>query len=128
MMKNYVARAIQISVLDQDKVDRLHEREKSCGFLIANYNIQDLFHLLTLRERYNLPVENELLAQHSQRIEQELKSKGFLKTGDYLENSLEWTHAFDKNVVSRGFEIIWDYSGPRKNGRGLLQRLENSLG
>lgn len=128
-MKNYVCRAIQVSAMDQDQVNRLHEREKLCGFLLPNWNIQELFHLSRLRDKYNLPVESELITAHNGRIERELKEKGFLKTGNYLEGSLDWTHAFDKNVVSRAYEIIWDYAGPQnRRGGGLLKRLENTLG
>ena len=124
-MKSYVARAIQISCLTQDQLDRLHERERLCKFLIPNWNIQDLFNLGTLKDKYNHPSEYELLLQHGARIEKELKDKGFLKVGSYHEDSMDWMHAVDKKVVERAFEIMWDYSGPsNRRGKGFMKALE----
>lgn len=126
-MKNFVARAMQVSFLTEDQLERLHKVERGTGYLIPNWNLQNIFDLPMIRERYNLPVDNELLAQHNTRIEHELKSKGFLNVGSYLEDSLEWTHAFDKNVIRRSGEIVWEYAGPKKNRRGLLQQLDATL-
>lgn len=126
-MKTYVARAMQISYLDPDQLDRLHKLEKVAGYLIPNCSLQDMFHIPMIRDHYALPVDNELLAHHGIRIEQELKSKGFLRIGTYVEGSMEWTHAFDKIVNQRSGEIVWDYAGPRKDRRSLLKAVESTF-
>lgn len=126
-MKGYVSRAYQISCMEFDQVERLHEREKTCGFIIPNWNIQELFGVPSARTVYNLPVENELLAINNVRLEKELKDKGFLKVGMFDE-SLSWYHAFDKKVCEKKDQIIWEYAGPRKDRRNLVQTIEQNDG
>ena len=106
-MKNFVARAIQVSCLMRNQLEQIQVTERRLGHLIANWNIQELFNLLSTREIYRIPDNPEAQANHSIRIEKHLKEKGLCKTEE--ENGLEWYHSFDWNVFNNIDQINWEY-------------------
>lgn len=127
-MKEYVARAMQVSYLEKEQLEKVQAREDIRHYIIPNLNIQEVFGIPTIREKYNLPIEDELLSRHYLRIESELKKKGFLKTpNNEALDYVEWIHVIDWNVFYRGSEIIWDFThGPGKSSKGILARLKKS--
>lgn len=110
-MKTSIARAMQISCLEKDQIERLHSTEKRLGYILQNWNIQRIFGIGTIKDKYNLPSDNELLSAHNDRVEAELKSKFVLEDLDFRA-SVEWFHGFDWHIQNRLGEIIFDYSGP----------------
>lgn len=127
-MKDWVARAMQVSYLTREQLEKVHDREKIRGYLIPNWNIQEVLALQTIKEKYYIPEDNELLIRHNARIEAELKSKGFLKFDEYKESDLDWMHTFDWNVFNRSGEIMWEFAGSSKSKSGILNRLNKVMG
>lgn len=124
-MKTYLGRAMQVSYLTQEQLEKLQTREKIRGYLIPNWNIQSVFGIPSIKERYGIPDNNENQIQHNNRIDKELQAKGFLKTGEFYEDGLDWNHAFDWAVFKRAHEIVWDYSGGKsKYGKKILGSIE----
>lgn len=124
-MKTYVARAMQVSYLTQDQIQRIQDCERRLGYLLANWNIQASMDLPPIREKYHIPEDGESQARHNARIETELKTKGLVKTGEYQDNNIDWFHAFDWNVFHRANEVMWEYQGGKKRG-GILARLASA--
>jgi hypothetical protein len=122
-MKGFVARTQLVSYLTREQLEKVQAREKIRGYIIPNWNIQEVFGLPTIKEKYGLPDDNEALARNNTRIEAELKNKGFMSTGEYYEGNLEWMHAFDWNVFNRSGEIIWESTGGRHGKGNLVGRL-----
>jgi hypothetical protein len=122
-MKNYVARALQISIMSKDQIESLHSMENSIGYLLPNWNIQQLYSLPTIKESYQIPEKEEVFNIHGSRIESELKNKGLIavETSDatQLNSDVSWTNSFDWNVHNKKSEIIWEFSS-YGYGRGKL--------
>ena len=123
-MKNYVARAIQVSVMENDQLESVHRLELNKGYLIPNWNIQYLFQLPTVKEKYFiLEDDNEAHFKYGARIEKELKEKGFLGTGIFYELDIDWIHSFDWNVYNGKNQLLWEYQGSHGE-KGILSRLK----
>lgn len=120
-MKNYVVRSLQVSMLEKSQLESLHRIESLRGYLLPNWNIQELFSTPTIKEMYQLPEKEEVFNIHGLRIENELKTKGFLNvdTSDASQDNTDvlWMHSFDWNVLNNKSRIVWDFSS---YGRGKL--------
>jgi hypothetical protein len=81
-----------------------------------------MFGLLSIKERYALPDNDESMASHSARINSEIIQNGLKKTGEFYENSFDWMHSFDWNISKLGGCIMWNYAGSKKKGN-ILSRL-----
>lgn len=125
MIKGHVSRAIQISCLTVDQVERLHKRENERGHLIANYNIQEIFKLSPLKDIYGVPFDDESQIKHHTRIEKEMFDQKMFITEEKYENSLDWVHSFDFNVVHNKGAINWSYVGGRMRSN-LSSQLEGN--
>lgn len=125
-MKSYVGRAIQISYMEKEAIQKLQEIENEKKYIIPNWNIQSIFMIPSIKERYKIPEENDAQAIHSTRIEKELLQKEIVKTGFFYESDVDWMHAFDWSVFKNAHKIVWDYVGQVKNkrGRSILSELE----
>jgi len=125
-MKSYVVRAIQISYMEKEAIQRLQDIENERKYIIPNWNIQKFLMIPSIKERYQIPEDNEAQAIHSSRIEKELLQKEITKTGFYYESDVEWVHAFDWSVFRNAHKIVWDYVGQvkSKRGRSILSELE----
>lgn len=111
MIEFWVARAMQMAYLDEEQVNRIHAVEKRCTHPLANFNIQSILKVPTMRERWNIPPEKELQAPHADRIRRQMIEKGFarIESDGRLEAlDLDAIHALDWTVQQRGSEIIWD--------------------
>jgi len=120
MIKDYLARAMMVSMLEADQLKKVQLREKVWRHLIANWNIQELFGLPSIRERYGIPDEPEAQISHNQRIEFEIERLNLRNTEPYDER-LDWFHMFDWNIFHSKGNIVWSYSGPK--GRGNIKHL-----
>jgi hypothetical protein len=119
-MKDYLSRAMQISTMELDQIEKLHEIENLRGYLIPNCNIQDLFNLPTIKDRYNIPDDDLAQAGHNKRIDAEINRLELRKT-DPAADSLDYWHKFDFNVHNLKHSMIWDYAGGgRKNVKDLI--------
>ena len=125
MIKDYVNRAMMISILDQEQIDKLHEVEKAKGYLIPNWNIQKIFSLPEIKDRYSIPDDSEIQIGHNKRIELELERLTLRATDPYNEK-MEWWHMFDWNVFHAKDQIMWDYQGKTKL-TGLKSMLKSSM-
>lgn len=111
MIEFWVARAMQMAYLDEKQVERIHVVENRCTHPLANFNIQSILKIPTIKERWGIPTEKEPQALHADRIRMELVSKGFQKSesdGRLEALDLDAIHALDWTVLARGSEIIWD--------------------
>lgn len=125
MIKGHVARAMQVSCLSKDQLKKLQERENERKYLIANWNIQQLFKIQSIKDICNIPFDDEAQARHQARIEKDLYQAKLFITGEQYDTDLEWVHAFDWNIFNNRNKINWDYSsgGARK---GLKRRLDDA--
>ncbi len=128
-MKGYVARAMQVAAMSGVQIADLHERELALGYLIPNWNIQTLFKLPLLKDRWSIPENAEALAAHAGRIENEIDRAGLTKVdaveqpGIDAPTNLLWTHAFDWTVNHRSGDVTWEYSGAGRRGGSVLGNL-----
>lgn len=125
MIKDYVARAMQVSMLEQDQLERIHLIENAAHFILPNWNIQSLFDLPEIKDRYDIPEADDQQINHHRRIEKELTDKKLIQTGKFYEDKIEMTHAQDWNVWNAKDQILWDYAGSRKTN--LKEMLRGSL-
>lgn len=124
-MKNSTARAMQIVCLMGEQIEQLHELEKNRGYLIPNWNIQSLFGLPTIKDRFRIPFDDAAQSNHAMRIESEINKNGFYNVElSHIENNmnLDWTHAFDWTIFNNQGKISWDYVGGRTGG--VLNRIK----
>src|SRR3990167_7485827 len=108
-MKAWADRAMQISILNEDQIKRLHDLETICGFAIPNWNIQEIFNISTIKETHDIPFDEELLRLHLERIQKEIRLTKLLPENGY---GLAWVHALDSEIAESGFKITWPYAGP----------------
>ena len=109
--KKFIYRAMQIARLEMDQINHLHEIEKKRGYLLPNWNIQDLFHIPTLKESCGLPDEHETLSKHNRRIESDIKRSGIIAENIKGETELHAWHLYDLAVYNSKDNILWEYSG-----------------
>ena len=126
MIKHTTARAMQISTMEQWQIEQLHERENRIGYYIPNWNIQNLFHLHSIKDNYGVP-EDDLgqQADYNNRIDSEIDRIGARKMTEGAETHLEWLHAFDWAILNSKELLDW-YHSKGKSG-GLLQRLTKAM-
>ena len=126
MTKDWIGRAIQVAMLNENQLTELQRRENERGYLIPNWNIQTLFGLKTIKENANLNDDDqEGLFRYLARIQSEIEQMG-LKGSKFDENTFyfDWCHKFDWNVMNSKENIIWEHSSPRSN---LLSRVKRSV-
>jgi|GEM_PF-6498861 len=127
-MEFWLARAMQVAAIeDEETVQRLHAVEEKRGHCLANWNIQELFKLKTIKDTHHIPEDDELQARHNRRIANELQRRNFLHTesGELVSSVCRRaTHSFDWAVFKRKNEIVWEYSG----GEAKRGRLRNIVG
>jgi len=103
-MELYGARALQVSMLTHNQLEELQSREKLQGSYLPNWNVQRLFHLGTIKDKYNIPKEDlGAQADYSERIEEMIKSMGLLSGdgGGFIgSGDLEIIHAFDWRIFN----------------------------
>lgn len=119
-MKSTTARAIQIAALERDQLDTLHTIEKRCGHILPNWNIQEIFHLPNLKDKWKIPDDEISQKNHNDRIEMEIASKRLFFTPEEPQDKVDFWHSFDWNVTSRRNEIVWECGTV---GRRKFQRL-----
>lgn len=117
-MKDFIARSMQMSYLIPDEIQRVHALETKRGYLIPNWNIQQILNAPSIKEKYRL--SDESLPSHAIRIENELRFKFKPQFDGTDESSIEWIHALDWAISKKGSLIIWEYSGQNQN-RGPLR-------
>lgn len=122
MIRQTVARALQISTMEIDQIERLHQLEVRKNYLIPNHNIQSLFRLPTIKESYGLS-EDDLNAQseYNQKIENEIERENLRKGVPIALIGMEWIHAFDLVVFGSKEKINWFHSSNKKGS--LLSRM-----
>lgn len=118
---------MQIAGMEQDQIEALQKIERERGYLMPNWNIQQLFHIPTVKEKWGIPDKEDLLFVHHQRIEKEIARLELTKAVDFGSEGFEvmaWTHSFDWAIFNIGNKIIWEYSGPKsKKMPGRLQAI-----
>ena len=122
-MMTLTARAMQIVLLPENEVHDLHERENKLGHLIPNWNIQEIYHLSTIKAAHHIPDDENAQRKHSDRIEGEIRAQKLLNTenNDQSLSSPERCHSFDWAV--RHSSIQWTYAGGR-GGRNLKDQTD----
>lgn len=122
MIRQTVARALQISTMEIDQIEKLHQLENKKNHLIPNHNIQSLFKLPTIKESYGLS-EDDLnsQAEYSQKIESEIERENLRNGVSIALSGLEWIHAFDFVVFNNKNKINWFHSSSKKGS--LLSRM-----
>lgn len=125
-MKNFVARAIQVSYLTTDQLKKVQELENKKLYIMPNWNIQQLLGIPGIKERYGLPHEDEFLASHNIRIESALKTKfkSYFMGQEF--GGVDWTHEFDWTVHNQPGKMIWEYSGGGGNKGRLKTQIKES--
>ena len=71
-MDFFVARAMQIASLEHWQINDLHGMEERKGRLYQNCEIQSVFGMPTLKDRWSIPEDNNLQAAHAARIRSQL--------------------------------------------------------
>jgi len=129
-MKNFVARAMQISCMDKIQINELHEIESKRLHCLPNWNIQTLFGLGSLKDLLGIPYDETAQAVHSQRLDNEITKAGYTKIEMSEEtmilDSYKWTHAFDLVVHRNHMDINFNYSGPKNIGN-ITARLSRTV-
>ncbi len=115
MIKDYVARAMQISMLENDQLERVHILETARKYPLANWNIQSLFGLPEIKYRYEIPDDPEKQTSHHRRIEDEINRLDLLKTGVFYEDPIERLHVQDWNIFNAKNQIVWEYAGAKRS-------------
>lgn len=123
-MKEYVSRAMLVSCLIGEQLERLQLTERKIGWTIPNWNVYEVLKIQSYRERAGVPDDNDAQVIHNLKIEREIQRKGWNNI-EPQESYLEWLHIFDWNVHNKAHEIIWDYSGRNKDG--LVSRLRSIM-
>lgn len=131
-MEFWLARAMQMSYLDESQIQRIQLTEKNIKpwpHCIANGNIQEILQVPPIRQRWGIPDDAESQAKHAQRIEMELKRINIAETpyGRPGEVNYEATHSMDLAVFNLGPKIVWDYSAGRGSGGNLRKRLQDQF-
>lgn len=113
-MENFLARAMQVSYLTEEQLNRIHAVENRCGQCIANWNIQDILKIPSIRDTWYIPDDAESQARHAARIRKELFSKEIVNPHAYPgDTDKESTHAMDWAIIQRGSTIMWEYSNSK---------------
>lgn len=82
-MDFFVARSMQIAGMEILQINDLHDRERKCGYCLPNWNIQSLFHLPSVRDRWMIPDDAGAQAEHAQRIRTRLLSDRIARGDSY---------------------------------------------
>lgn len=148
-MDFYVSRALQIGCLEGWQMEDLHVREDRRSTCLANFEIQDIYGLASIKERFNIPEDNGLQAQHAARIRARLLSDRIangetvnvvmngedrtiaLKPWESLvEGNVMAIHAYDRKVFDAvaGGLISFAFEGgsPKSTGRRMADRFETA--
>ena len=125
MIKGFVARAMQISLLQELELNLLHSCELKHGYLLPNENIQELLHLPTIKEKYGIPKDNdEAQREHQERIEKELKTNKLIYPREKYDSLLEWQHAMDWGILKNKSKIIWEFFGGFRGRKSILSEID----
>lgn len=124
MIKGHVARAMQVSYLTEPQLRALQEREKMRGYAIPNWNIQDLFHIDSIKDKYGIPNDDEAQLKHQTRVEKEMWDHKMFMVEDRESTELEYIHQLDWNVFHKKDLVNWDYQGRSRRGKKLSEEFE----
>ncbi len=143
-MDFYVSRAMQVAGMNAQQLTDLHAREREKGYCFANFNIQSLFGLPTIKDAFLIPEEG--CEQHAQRVRTELltqkiaESMPFEKVNEHKQKiiermapweylhtaAVEFVHAYDARVhdaASSGTMNFVYAGGAKKSGNRLRDRV-----
>lgn len=122
MIKNWVARSMQISCIEELEIlMKLHATEIRLGYILPNWNVQTLLNLPDIKTIHQIPEDdNESQERHQRRIESDIDAQGLKVKSD--DENLEWTHNQDWMIFRNKGKIVWEYSGGKLGG--ILQRLK----
>jgi hypothetical protein len=122
-MEFSVARALQVSQLEEGELKRLQALESTRGNCLPNWNIQELLRKSTLKAVLNIPDDPNDQQTFTQRIKNTLSEKGWL-TGFPHELELDRTHAFDWTVWKNRHSVVWEFAERTSQGRRLRDYVE----
>jgi len=117
-MEFYSSRAMQVAYLEHDQLERLHQKEKSIGYCLPNWNIQSLLGIGNIKDQFGIPDDDNAQARHKERVESEIRNAKLFKMaeGDGLvyATNLEKTHAFDWAVFNNLNKVDFYYRGGKR--------------
>lgn len=144
-MDFYVSRAMQISCLEIGQINDLHDIERGRGSCLANWNIQNIFNLPTIKERWCISDDGAAQEGHANRVRTMLLSQKVAQNetekrvnADGKEETfvarpweaittgrLDSTHAYDARVYDaiQAGQISFTYEGSASTGNRLRDRV-----
>lgn len=125
-MKRWLARAMQVSCLEETQLKKLQELEKKRNYLIANWNIQTLFSLPSLKEKLHFPGNEETNIAYCHSLEQEIIQKGWLERETWQADfsDIERMHSFDWLIFHNKSQLFFEFTERRTKKSGLMARLK----
>lgn len=121
-MEFSVARAMQMSYLTMNEIERIHEVEKRCGYCLPNWNVQKILCIPSIKEKYGIPDEDDgAQERHTKRIRNEIYKLLSEEGTSVTQLSPEDTHGFDWIIHDKGPEMIWEYVGRNTKSRLIDQ-------
>ncbi len=116
MIKTYIGRAMMVSMLEEPQLINLQDIEKAKGYLIPNWNIQTMYGLSSIKDRYGIPDDSIEQNSHNKRIMDEIDRLHLKSIDELFPEGLDWIHAFDWNIMAAKNKIVWDFVGAGKRG------------
>ncbi len=147
-MDFFVSRAMQVGYMDDSQLRALHAKERDRGTCFANFEIQRMFGLSTVKDRWLIPDDNGAQEIHAQRVKMELLTSKVARNEVvtlYKDNhekkdfnlppwenltigNLESVHAFDARVLDavNDMKISLVFSGAGAGKSSLRDRAKAS--
>lgn len=128
-METHLAKAMQISYLNEFQVERIQEIERNRRHVLPNWNIQEILKIPPIRYTHELPDDEKSLFKHKKRIERELErvaqQEGF-SLGNFDETDVESCHKLDNFITAFSGRIVWENMASRPQKR-LSEKLQENV-
>lgn len=142
-MDFFIARSMQIAGMEITQINDLHDIERKRGYCLPNWNIQTIFHLPTIKDRWMVPEDG--MVAHAQRLRGDLLSQQIARDDSFMgvnndgqemkivlrpwealtTGRVEAVHAFDASVFDAVQEgrLSFAYAGGASSGTRLRDRV-----
>lgn len=119
-MEYVICRAMEIGRLESEEMIKLQAKERNIERCLLPCEIQEIFGLPTLKERYQIPEHEVAQGQHVQKIRGMMRKEGLIpKKEDFAIRDVEAIHKQDGRVrqMIDDLRIDFTFQGEKRKRR-----------
>lgn len=126
-MEYLISRSMEISRLTYEEMLKVQTRERNIKRCLYPSEIQEIFGLPSLKERYQIPDHEGSQGQHAQYVRGMMRQNGLIpKHGDLSVNEVDEIHRFDSTVktLADDLRVDFTYRGGKSNKKRISDEIE----